>query len=171
MGSNRRLNCRLMARHRGPVLVDTNVIIESHRVAAWRALTGGYRVETVEECVVETQAGAQRRRPKRRIDETELRGSLSAIHSVSDVERAELTLRKQDIALNIGEESLWGSCSESRQPLDFVRPGPRESPLRHSSWAPRANCATGTTDFRRRTPSTSTLASRLHSTVASDDAR
>ena len=96
-----------MARHQGPVLVDTNVIIESHRVAAWRALTGGYRVDTVEECVAETQAGAQRRRPERRIDETELRGSLNAVHSVSDLERAELTLRKQDVALDIGEESLW----------------------------------------------------------------
>jgi hypothetical protein len=40
-------------------LVDTNVVIESHRVAAWRALTGGYRVETVEECVAETQIGAE----------------------------------------------------------------------------------------------------------------
>ena len=59
MGSNRRLNCRPMARHQGPVLVDTNVVIESHRVAAWRALTGGYRVETVEECVSETQIGAE----------------------------------------------------------------------------------------------------------------
>ena len=43
-----------MARHQDPVLSDTNVIIESHRVAAWQALTGGYRVETVEECVAES---------------------------------------------------------------------------------------------------------------------
>lgn len=43
-----------MARHSGPVLVDTNVILESHRVGAWRALAGSYRVETVEDCVTET---------------------------------------------------------------------------------------------------------------------
>lgn len=96
-----------MARHQGPILVDTNVIIESQRVASWRALTGGYRVDTVEECVAETQAGAQRRRPERRIDETKLRSSLSAVHSVSEVQRAELALRKRDIALDLGEESLW----------------------------------------------------------------
>ena len=84
-----------MARNRGPVLVDTNVIIESHRVNSWRALTGGYRVETVEECVAETQAGASRRRPAQRIDETALRDSLSALHSVSNVQRAELTLRSR----------------------------------------------------------------------------
>ena len=40
-----------------PVLVDTMVIIESHRVGAWKALAGGYRVGTVEDCVTETQRG------------------------------------------------------------------------------------------------------------------
>ncbi len=42
-----------------PVLVDTNVIIESHRVGVWKALAGGYRVETVEDRVTETQTGFQ----------------------------------------------------------------------------------------------------------------
>ena len=117
-----------MARHQGPVLVDTNVIIESHRVAAWRALSGGYRVETVEECVAETQAGAQRRRPKRRIDETELRGSLSVVHSVSDVERAELALRKHDIVLDTGEESLWAHALGRDDP--WILCGPDRASLR-----------------------------------------
>ena len=64
-----------MARHRGTVLVDTNVILEAHRAGAWRALAGGYPVETVEECVTETQTGFQRRLPERRIDEKDLRTS------------------------------------------------------------------------------------------------
>ena len=51
-----------VVRHRGPVFVDTNVILESHRVGSWRALTGGYGVETVEDCVVETHTGFQRLR-------------------------------------------------------------------------------------------------------------
>jgi hypothetical protein len=51
-----------MARHRGPVLVDTNVILECWRVGAWKALSSGYAVETVEDCVIETQTGYQRRR-------------------------------------------------------------------------------------------------------------
>ena len=38
-------------------LMDTNVIIEAHRTDSWRALTGGYRVESVEKCVIETQTG------------------------------------------------------------------------------------------------------------------
>jgi acetoin utilization deacetylase AcuC-like enzyme len=57
-----------MARHHGPVLVDTNVILESHRIRAWASLAGGYRVETVEDCVTETQTGFQRRRPEQQID-------------------------------------------------------------------------------------------------------
>ncbi len=46
-----------MVRHRGTVLVDTNVILEAHRTGFWPALTGGYGVETVEDCVTETQTG------------------------------------------------------------------------------------------------------------------
>lgn len=64
-------------------------------------------METVEECVAETQAGAQRRRPERRIDEEDLRNTLSAVHSVSRLECAALALRKLDLALDAGEEALW----------------------------------------------------------------
>ena len=51
------------------MLVDTNAIIEAHRTKSWRALTGGYAVETVEDCIMETQTGFRRRRPELRIDE------------------------------------------------------------------------------------------------------
>lgn len=96
-----------MARHHGPVLVDTNVILESHRTGSWRALAGGYHVETVEDCVAETQTGNQWRRPKLRIDRNGLRKSLAAVHRVADRERAELAVRVPDIALDRGESSLW----------------------------------------------------------------
>lgn len=72
-----------MAKHHGPVLVDTNTIIECWRVSAWKALTGAYAVETVEKCVEETQTGFQRRRPEERIDLQVLRASLRGIHPVS----------------------------------------------------------------------------------------
>ena len=50
--SNNRSSCKPPWRAiAGPGLVDTNVIIESHRVNSWRALTGGYHVATVEECI------------------------------------------------------------------------------------------------------------------------
>ena len=88
-----------MARHAGPLLVATNIILECYRVGSWRALAGGYSVETVEECVDETQAGSQRREPERRIDEVELRDSFAAVHSVGTTERAGYTRRWLDRTL------------------------------------------------------------------------
>src|SRR3954467_10309263 len=96
-----------MARQRGSVLVDPNVIIECWRVAAWRALAGGHSVETVEDCVTETQTGFQRRRPEALIDPAELAGGLSAVHPVTDAQRAVVALLAPDIALDVGERSLW----------------------------------------------------------------
>jgi hypothetical protein len=57
--------------------------------------------------VTETQTGFQRRRPEARIDPAELAGGLSAIHPVTDVQRAVVALRAPDIALDVGERSLW----------------------------------------------------------------
>jgi hypothetical protein len=97
-----------MALHHGPVLVDTNVILESWRVGAWRALTGGYRTETVEDCVIETQTGYQRRRPDQQIDEATLRSRLVTVHQVEDRERAAAIVREAMFSfLDVGEQSLW----------------------------------------------------------------
>jgi hypothetical protein len=97
-----------MARHAGPVLVDTNVILECWRVGAWNPLTGGYRVETVEDCVIETQTGYQRRRAEQQIEEKALRESLAAVHKVGDKERAAAAVRDSLFSsLDLGERSLW----------------------------------------------------------------
>jgi hypothetical protein len=77
-------------------------------VSAWRALTGGYQVETVQMCEIETQTGLQRRRREQQIDVAELRKSLKAVHAVSDVERAAALLRDEQFAfLDAGEQMLW----------------------------------------------------------------
>ena len=89
------------------MLVDTMVIIESHRKGVWRALAGGNQVETVEDCVTETQTGFQLRRPEQLIAVSGLRSSLANVHRVNDGQRAELAVRIQGIALDRGEESLW----------------------------------------------------------------
>ena len=89
------------------VLVDANVIIEAHRTGTWAALVGAYVVETVEDCVTETQTGYQRRSREQWIELGGLRESLGAVHEVSDRERAELAVRISGIALDRGEESLW----------------------------------------------------------------
>ena len=89
------------------VLVDTNVIIEAHRTNTWAALVGAYGVETVEDCVTETQTGYQRRTREQWIEVDGLRKALRAVHEVGDRERAELAVRIGGIALDRGEESLW----------------------------------------------------------------
>jgi hypothetical protein len=97
-----------LARHTGPVLLDTNVIIECWRAGAWRALAGGYRLETVEACETETQTGFQRRRPEQQINAILLRNSFRAIHVVSQAERAQAVVREPQIAfLDEGEQALW----------------------------------------------------------------
>src|SRR6266851_2197974 len=126
-----------MTRHRGPVLVDTNAILESFRVGAWRALSSGYGVETVEDCVIETQTGFQRRRSELQIDAMQLRASLKAVHPVDDAQRAVVAVRAPDIALDVGERSLWAHaltrsdawvlCGPDRASMRFgVRLGFRE---------------------------------------------
>ena len=97
-----------MPRHTGPLLVDTNVILECWRVGSWRALAGGYAVETVEDCMTETQTGFQRRRREQRIDGAELRRSLARVHEVSPAQLAAAIVRDEGISfLDVGERSLW----------------------------------------------------------------
>lgn len=127
-----------MARHRGPVLVDTNVILECWRIGAWRALAGGYHVETVEDCVIETQTGFQRRTAEQQIDNAALRTSLAAVHQVKDAERAAAIVRDAMFSfLDLGEQSLWAHaltredawvlCGPDKASLRFgIRVGLRE---------------------------------------------
>ena len=117
-----------MARHPVPVLVDTNAILESFRIGAWRALTGGYAVETVEDCVTETQTGFQRRRAEHQIDAMELRASLSAVHGVDDNELAAVAVQAPDIALDVGERSLWAHALTRND--GWVLCGPDKASLR-----------------------------------------
>ncbi len=97
-----------MARHNGPVLVDTNVILECWRADAWKALAGGYGVETVADCVIETQTGFQRRRAEQQIDNAKLRASLAAVQEVGNREHAAIAVRDPLFSsLDRGEQSLW----------------------------------------------------------------
>jgi hypothetical protein len=127
-----------MPRRTGSILVDTNVILECWRVGSWRALAGGYAVETVEDCVTETQTGFQRRRPEQRIDAAELRPSLARVHEVTPAHLAAAIVRDEGISfLDVGERSLWAHtltrtdawllCGPDRASLRFgVRSGFRD---------------------------------------------
>jgi hypothetical protein len=87
------------------VLVDTNVIIESHFRSCWAALVGAYRVQTAEQCIVESLTGRHDWNGKRPT-EPRLRQSFDAIHPVSAVELAEVAIRGGS-ALDPGEQALW----------------------------------------------------------------
>jgi hypothetical protein len=117
-----------MARHSGPVLLDTNAILECFRVGAWRALSGGYGIETVEECVMETQTGYQLRKPEQQVDAEVLRASLAAIHAVGDRELAAVAVSATDIALDLGERALWAHALTRKDA--WVLCGPDKASLR-----------------------------------------
>lgn len=118
-----------MARLRDSILLDTNVIVEAWRVDAWRALCGGYTLETVEECVIETQTGFQNRRPEEQIDRQALLGGLKTVHTVSDAERAGAFVRDGEVAmLDQGEKALWTHALA--RPDTWVLCGPDKASLR-----------------------------------------
>jgi hypothetical protein len=118
-----------MARHSGPVLVDTNVILECWRVDAWKALVGGYGVETVEDCVIETQTGFQRRRAEQQIDNAQLRASLAMIQKVGTGEHAAAAVRDPLFSsLDLGERSLWAHALTRNDA--WVLCGPDKASLR-----------------------------------------
>lgn len=118
-----------MARHQGSVLVDTNVIIEAWRSDTWRALANGYAVETVEDCVVETQTGFQRRKPTQQIDNRQLRATLKAIHDVTDAHKAAAYIRDQQFSfLDAGEQALWAHTLTRKD--GWILCGPDRASLR-----------------------------------------
>lgn len=87
------------------VLVDTNVIIEGHLRSCWAALTGGFRIQTVETCVIEAMTGRhdwQQTKPT----EAALRGSLDEIHTPSRTDIARVLIEGGAL-LDPGERDLW----------------------------------------------------------------
>ena len=118
-----------MAPHSEPLLVDTNVIVECHRVGAWRALTSRYRTQTVEKCVEETQTGFQNRNPEQQIDEKLLRGSLAAVYAVTELEIAKAVIRESLIGtIDPGEKHLWAHALERTEA--WILCGPDKASLK-----------------------------------------
>ncbi len=117
-----------MPPHPGPVLLDTNVILECHRTNSWRALASGCRLETTEDCVTETQTGNRHREGRTDVDETRLRRSLTTVHGVSERQLAQLLLR-QGPALDRGEASLWAHALD-REDDTWLLSGPDKASRR-----------------------------------------
>jgi len=88
------------------VLVDTNVIIESHRQGCWPALVGKFALDTVQKCVEECATGNQRSRNPVHVDTEALRQSLDP-KNVTAADIAALIMTCPDAAdLDDGEKEL-----------------------------------------------------------------
>jgi len=90
------------------IFVDTNVIIEAHRVGCWNAICGSFSVETVEECVEESSRGNPSESGYVHVPTDELRQSLSQIHQVTQQEIASLILSHSEChVLDEGEMHIF----------------------------------------------------------------
>lgn len=87
--------------------MDSNAIIEAHRLRCWPNLIAFFSVETVERCVTECATGGQQlHRDYVPVDTTALREKVS-IHVVNDAMRAQLVLLEHSAAdLDAGEKDL-----------------------------------------------------------------
>lgn len=89
------------------VLVDTNVMLEAVRTRCWNALTGGLRLETVEECRDEALRG-DRGRPGYRPVSVQNLARLRTVHPVTALERVTFGMAYADAQnMDAGERDLF----------------------------------------------------------------
>ena len=88
------------------VLIDTNVIIEAHRVNCWNPLAQYFNLHTVEKVIEETQTGYQNRRPEQTIDQTLLRKSFCEIETITELQIVEFDMSNVGQGLDDGEKQL-----------------------------------------------------------------
>lgn len=73
-------------------MLDTNVIIEAHRARCWKALAQSFRLETVEECCVESATGDRRRSDYVPVNVEGIRSQI-VVHTVSRTRLAQMEVR------------------------------------------------------------------------------
>lgn len=100
-------------------LFDTNAIIESVRVGAWNALTGGVSIQTVEEVRSECRKGDRFRTGYVVVNEDDL-ARMSAIHHVPPEGRAGIELMTKSDGLHDGEKDLFWYALNNRQSYRWV---------------------------------------------------
>lgn len=125
-----------MALQRGDrVLLDTNVILEAHRVGCWRAIASEFQLITVEKVVEETQTGHQNRSPEQNVDEHALRGSLHLVATVSREQTAAIDIEYPDHGLDEGEHHLVAYAATLRDQPAWLLNSPDKGTIRFCSRA------------------------------------
>ncbi len=97
------------------ILVDTNVIIEAHRVQCWTGMAAQFRLVTVVEVFKETQTGHQNRAEEQNIDPDLLRQQLCQIAKVSKTQLAAIDIDFPDHGLDAGEHHLVAFFTERKR--------------------------------------------------------
>ncbi|MFZ2492834.1 MAG: hypothetical protein WA208_15235 [Thermoanaerobaculia bacterium] len=111
------------------LLVDTNVIIEAVRTGCWRAITGRFVVETVEECTLEAKRGEADRSGYVVVSDNDI-SRLALIHIVSEEQRAALVLEYPDASgMDPGERDLFAHA-RSRADETWVILSPDKASVR-----------------------------------------
>ncbi|WP_020182901.1 hypothetical protein [Methylotenera sp. 1P/1] len=96
-----------MFQPRDIVLVDTNVILEAHRVKCWKQIANYFHLHTVGKVIEETQTGYQNRREEQTIDYQLLKKSFAHIEEIPEQLLVEFELHNNgDCGLHAGEMSL-----------------------------------------------------------------
>lgn len=98
------------------ILVDTNVIIEAHRVRCWAGMANQFRLVTVAEVFKETQTGHQNRTEEQNVDPALLREQLSQIAEVNKTELATIDIDFPDHGLDPGEHHLVAYARTLEEP-------------------------------------------------------
>lgn len=89
------------------VLIDTNVILEAHRVNCWKALSEFFSLHTVIKVIEETQTGYQNRKPEQTIDVDNLKTTFTHIEAISELQVIEFDLKaEKSLPLDDGEKAL-----------------------------------------------------------------
>jgi hypothetical protein len=88
------------------VLIDTNVIIEAHRLNCWNPLAEYFNLHTVEKVIEETQTGYQNRKPEQLIDPNALRDSFGHIQTISELQVIKFDMANISQPLDAGEKQL-----------------------------------------------------------------
>lgn len=118
--------------------MDTNAVLEAIDVGCWKAITGGLRIETVEECVRECRVGDHYAGPilvnQAHIDR------LSKIHDVSKKQRLELSVVcPQSEWVDLGERNLFAHIL-TNEPSSWLVCSPDRAAVKmavHLKWRDR----------------------------------
>lgn len=125
-----------MALNRGDrILLDTNVILEAHRVACWRAMVNEFRLSTVEKVIEETQTGHQNRSPELRIDELALRDSFETIAAPTREQLAIIDIEYPGHGLDDGEYHLVAYAATIENDAAWLLNSPDKGTIRFCSRA------------------------------------